>query len=59
MKPHRIWPILLAAIVSGVLMGLRGEFSSIWVRTSFAAAAGMALGLGLWLAGHPGGDKAG
>jgi hypothetical protein len=44
---RRIWPAVLGVIVFAVLMGVRPEFSSIWVRAALAGCAGGALGWGI------------
>lgn len=43
----RIWPIAVAAVPFGLLMGVRGEFASVWSRALIAVIAGVIFGCGL------------
>ncbi len=46
-RQRRIWPVVVGLIVFAILMGVRPEFSSIWVRAVVAGCAGVALVLGI------------
>ncbi len=48
--PTCVWPIVIAVVVYGLLMGLRGEFSSMGVRVAVASCAGAVLGYGIIMA---------
>jgi len=47
---RRIWPAVIWVLVFAILMGVRPEFSSMWVRAVVAGCAGGALGWGIWAA---------
>src|SRR5436309_12232701 len=47
---RRIWPAVIWVLVFAILMGVRPEFSSMWVRAVVAGSAGGALGWGIWAA---------
>ncbi len=47
--PSRYRPLVIGILLFALLMGLRGEFASVWVRAAVAGAAGSVLAYGIVL----------